>query len=683
MIDKKNEGSASSPQDTATTQVHNNSESSEKQSCVVVGQTITAGSETEISLGNDYLPEQPYGPICSVFGAPVNNTSNYTNVGWCELFDKITGSPTILPDNSHKEKAENGAYYVRGFIDGTRKDENLGKCSLIILDVDKPIDGQPLPTPEEIHVVLKDVTHAVHSSATPGRSRIIFLVQTYDKEQTDELTYAAYRLCIERGLKFAFAGESKTKSQPWFTPQTTDIDLHQAYGTFEGEIFNPDMVEDLQPLPAKNLSEPKNVSDAHNPLRDFIEDLESGTIHEAAKKYAGWLRRTTDHSDKQIFDQLTVLIEAHCSDPDKVERWNKSEREGLEDWFVNNVDGHEKIEKFAPQDSPEDILQDFKVTDEYVNGLGKEEWLYPDLVIAGHILVIIAMSGGGKTTFLFNEVVPYIVRMGRKVFYVDADSPSSEHKTMKIHADKVGFTLINPTVNVGTGIDSFVRKLSAMVDSGVDLSGHVFIFDTLKKFTDLMNKSAVKDFFSLCRTMNSRGATCVFAAHANKYRDKEENLIPEGVGDVKNDADDLILFEREKKYNGINVTTVVDIDKGAKTRGIFNPFSFHIDKNREVTMYDKPLDLPDRSEKNPYKVTNDEILNMIEGWLCKVGIPICQTELVKKVHSELRGLAGERRIKNLLAINSCVRREGEKGLLRFEYFKGNRNTHMYSCPTES
>ena len=31
----------------------------------------------------------------------------------------------------------------------------------------------------------------------------------------------------------------------------------------------------------------------------------------------------------------------------------------------------------------------------------------------------------------------------------------------------------------------------------------------------------------------------------------------------------------------VNETTIVDIDLGAKTRGIFKPISFHIDKNRE------------------------------------------------------------------------------------------------------
>jgi len=664
---KKERGGCTLPKDTATTQVYNNSQSSKKQP-----KTIAEGLQTADAKCHEEA-------ICSIFEAPVNNTTRYVNVSWRGLFDKLTGAPTILSDNNHTEKAKNGAYFVRGLINGERNDDNLGECSAVILDVDTPINDEPMPTPLESHTALKDVTHAVHSSATPGRSRIIILMEPYDKAQTDQMTYAAYQLCTDKGLKFAFAGESKTKSQPWFLPQTTNPEQHQAFGTFSGTLFNSSMVKNLNQLPDKKLHKPKKITGEHNPLRDFIDDLENGTIHETVKKYAGWLRRTSNLSIKQIFDNIGVLIDEHCSNTAKIDRWHESEREGLEGWFVNNVNGGE-FTKFSSQDSPEDILQKFEVTNEYVDGLGEEKWLFPNLVIAGHILVIIAMPGGGKTSIFFYFVAATIVGNGAKVFYVDADSPTSEHKTMKKFADKNGFIFINPTVNVGTGVQDFVQTLHDMVENGVNLSGYVFVFDTLKKFTDLMSKQAVKKFFSLCRTMNNRGATCIFLAHANKYRDKEDMLIPEGVGDVKNDTDDLIFLEREKKPNGIDITTVIDIAKGAKTRGIFNPISFHIDKNREVTMYEGALNLPDRAATKAKKATDDEILNIAESILIDVGDPICKSELVKKTHAVLRDIAGEQRIKDVLTINSCLKRDGEKSIQPFEYFKGDRNAQMFSTP---
>lgn len=619
--------------------------------------------------------------IASVFDAPVSNTIKYRDVTWRQLYENLTTpTPTILQDNSHASKAEYGSYFVRGIIEGTRKDSNLGPCSLVVMDIDTSLDNKPLPDPKESTEKLNDIQHVVYSTATPGRSRIVFHVAPYPKEDTDKVTRAAYQLCRERGLNFAFAGESKTKSQPWFLPQATDITNYQAFGTLEGRMFSIDMVSSScrdQETVNENTGDQKGASEGHTPLREFITALENGTIHEAAKRFAGWKRRTTNLSIGQIFDEITVLIDLHCSDPTKVKRWHESERKGLEDWFRNNV-GEEGVKKIYSTDSSLDVLKSFEVTDEYVNRLGKEQWLFPNIIISGHLLVIIAIPGGGKTTILFNYVVPHMVSQGAKVFYIDADSPVSEHKRMKAFADENGFTLLNPTVNVGTGVDSLIQTLNEMANSGMDLSGLVFIFDTLKKFADLMSKNSVKSHFSLLRTLNSRGATCICLAHSNKYRDKDENLIPEGVGDVKNDVDDLVFFEREKKPGGIDVTTIVDIDKGAKTRGIFKPISFHIDENRNVTMYDTALELTERNGKTTRKATENEILDIADEILRESSEPVGKTELAKRVHSVVGGLPGEQKIKDILTANSALKGSSAASRTRFVYTKGDRNSFLFS-----
>jgi archaellum biogenesis ATPase FlaH len=620
--------------------------------------------------------------ICSVFAAPVKNTINFVNVSWEELFDRLTTpNPTILTDNSPKEKADNGAYFVRGVIEDKRKDSNLGQCSLVIIDVDKSLEGEPLPQPDEIHKALKGIRHAVHSTASPGRCRIVAPVKPYDKSETDRITLSFYHFCQERGLHFAFAAESGTKSQPWFLPQTTDIKNHQAFGTLVGEMFHIGMIKDLHPaheeeVIARDLCNvPESVD---SPLGMFLDALASGTIHEAVKKYAGWKRRTTNLTMKQIFDDIEILIDANCSDLAKVKRWHESERKGLEDWFRDNV-GEGGVKKFSPTDSAIDILKVFEVTEDYVNGLGKEKWLFPNLIIASHLVVIIALAGGGKTTIFFNYVVPYMVNQGAKVFYIDADNPASEHKKMKTFVDEIGFTLLNPNVIVGRGVDTFRQTLTEMVNSGTDLSGHVFIFDTLKKFTDLMSKSDVKDFLTLCRTMNNRGATCIFLAHANKFRDKNENLIPEGVGDVKNDVDDLIFFERVKKPGGIDVTTLVDVDKGAKTRGIFQPISFHIDTERKVSMYENALALPKLIDKSNQKATGEEILDIAEEILLEANEPVAKTDLIKMVYRAAGGLASEQRINNALTQNSALKGAKSGQWMRFLYTKGDRNSILFTC----
>jgi len=325
--------------------------------------------------------------------------------------------------------------------------------------------------------------------------------------------------------------------------------------------------------------------------------------------------------------------------------------------------------------SVDDVFGEYTVTEEYVSGLGQEKWLYPDLVISGHILVLIAMSGGGKTTFLFCEVAPYMAKNGATVYYIDADSPASEHKAMKAFADAAGFKFINPTTRIGRSIKDFVADLQKLVKSGADLTGRVFIFDTLKKFTDLMNKTSVKDFFSLCRSMNNLGATCVFSAHANKFRDKEGHLIPEGVGDVKNDTDDLILFERQPRpAGGINVTSVVDPDKGAKTRGLFKPFSFTITVDREIQHRKDVIDPVDYSTTRAPMATDEEILQAAEDLLREAATPIPKTTLSANIRDKIDG-AGIKRIRRIITANAA--KVGScKRPTRFEYSIGPRGVQM-------
>ena len=328
---------------------------------------------------------------------------------------------------------------------------------------------------------------------------------------------------------------------------------------------------------------------------------------------------------------------------------------------------------------PAALLGRYEVKTEYVERLGKEEFLIEFLLIRGHILVVIAMSGGGKTAFWFRHAAPLLAGKGLSVWYLDADSPASEHKVMKELADKHKFRLLNPDANVGAGIAEMRKDLEKIATSDHDLSGWVLIFDTLKKFTDLMSKGSVKDFFTLCRKLTSKGATVVLLGHANKYRSKPEgHLIAEGVGDVRSDTDELIFFERKKNENtrGLDITTDPDPDHGAKVRGIFRPFSFHIGPDREVTLYDKPVDMPDHTLTATPTATEEEILDAAAGFLAEAGEPVAQTTLVSQVRAMVT--AGRDRVRALIVANSM--KDGGEGNKRFVYTIGARGRLDYSLP---
>lgn len=328
---------------------------------------------------------------------------------------------------------------------------------------------------------------------------------------------------------------------------------------------------------------------------------------------------------------------------------------------------------------PAALLGRYEVQTEYVERLGKEEFLIENLLVRGHILVVIAMSGGGKTAFWFRYAAPVLARKGMTVWYLDADSPASEHKAMKEIADRHKFRFLNPDANVGAGVAEMRKDLEKIATSDHDLSGWVLIFDTLKKFTDLMSKGSVKDFFTLCRKLTSKGATVVLLGHANKYRSKPEgHLIAEGVGDVRSDTDELIFFERKKNENtgGLDITTDPDPDHGAKVRGIFRPFSFHIGQDREVTIHGKVVEVSNYTQTAALQATEEEIIDAAAGFLAEAGEPVTQTTLVDYVR-DLTG-AGRDRVRRL--INANARRDGTEGRSRFVFTIGARGRLSYSLP---
>jgi hypothetical protein len=325
---------------------------------------------------------------------------------------------------------------------------------------------------------------------------------------------------------------------------------------------------------------------------------------------------------------------------------------------------------------PAELLRGFVMTQEYVSKLGKERFLVPNLLIEQHILTLIAMSGGGKTTYLFFGVCPKLAEMGFNVWYLDADSPASDHKRMKETADRFGFQLVNPDVNSGTDMNGLLANLQEIADASADLSKWVLIFDTLKKFTDLMSKGSIKHFYQMVRKLCNLGATAVLLGHANKYRDKEGNLVFEGTGDVRSDTDELIFLERKINPNGgIDVTTICSHERGAKVRGLFKPFSFHISESREITFHKDVLPPVDFTATSLPKATDDEIVTEAKKYLLTRSEAVLQKQLVQHVSDMLA--AGEKRVRQVVVQNSEPRDAMHRSGMPFVFSCGKRNAHYY------
>lgn len=233
---------------------------------------------------------------------------------------------------------------------------------------------------------------------------------------------------------------------------------------------------------------------------------------------------------------------------------------------------------------PLDWTSEFTVSKAEAEQMIDPKFAYNNLIIEGHVGAYVSPPNGGKTTIMMHvsgEIAPQY-----RVIYVNADTGAGDAKRMIRQAEAGGFTLLLPDMKVGLSMADVVARLEAMSASDSDLKQVVFIFDTLKKMTDVISKAQSKRLYGLLRSLSAKGATVALLAHTNKYKDADGKPIYEGTGDLRSDVDELIYLVPKKNGDGsMTVSTLPD-----KVRGEFRPITFEISAQREVRLLDEYID---------------------------------------------------------------------------------------------
>jgi len=236
------------------------------------------------------------------------------------------------------------------------------------------------------------------------------------------------------------------------------------------------------------------------------------------------------------------------------------------------------------QTDPFKGLLTMEVTEEIVEKIADAKFAWRELIPQGHMFVLCAKANGGKTTFMVH-VSAELSKNGYRVMYINADASASDIKHYQHHAKDHGYSLINPDLTNGSA-ERVIEEMRNLARSNADFSKDVIVLDTLKKFTDMMNKTRAKEFYSLVRTLTAKGMTVICLAHTNKYDDADGKPMFEGTGDTRNDCDELIYLIPVKNLDGtITVSTLAD-----KTRAPIKDISFIITADREVQILDEHID---------------------------------------------------------------------------------------------
>lgn len=172
-------------------------------------------------------------------------------------------------------------------------------------------------------------------------------------------------------------------------------------------------------------------------------------------------------------------------------------------------------------------------------------FILADIALLGQWTTIYAAPNTGKTLltlWLLREALFADLVDGDFVFYVNADDNYRGIVEKTEFAEHVGFHLIAPNQN---GFNC-ARILELMTDLVADeqARGVIIILDTLKKFTDLMQKREATEFGNISRSFVSAGGTLICLAHTNKHKNADGKSVYSGTSDIRDDSDCAYIIEK-------------------------------------------------------------------------------------------------------------------------------------------
>lgn len=191
--------------------------------------------------------------------------------------------------------------------------------------------------------------------------------------------------------------------------------------------------------------------------------------------------------------------------------------------------------------------------------------LLDGLALIGQATVFFAAPNTGKTLLVLWLLIEAIKERRidpALVFYLNCDDSLSGLIQKVELAEKYGFHMVAEGYQ-GFEARKFVALLHELIASD-QARGVVIVLDTLKKFTDLMDKRTSAGFMTVIRKFVLKGGTVVLLAHTNKNPGPDGKPVFAGTTDVLDDVDcGYIMWATDDPDTGKRVVQF----ENRKTRG--------------------------------------------------------------------------------------------------------------------
>lgn len=301
------------------------------------------------------------------------------------------------------------------------------------------------------------------------------------------------------------------------------------------------------------------------------------------------------------------------------------------------------------------------------------------IAILGQATAIYAKPNTGKTLlviWLLIEAIKSSEIKSEDIYYINADDNFRGLVEKLKLAEEYGFQMLAPGYN-NFKAKNFLHYIKQMI-ANKSASGKVIILDTLKKFTNLMDKEMSSDFMRIGRSFVINGGTLILLAHTNKRRDEDKKVVFGGTSDIVDDVDcaytldqieingttKKVLFENIKSRGDVarEVVYSYSIAEGKTYDDLLESVRAHNDEDMAEARKQRDIDI--KLEQNM------EAINAITEAL-KRGITL-KTELIETAHKE--SCISKRKL-----IKTLDEHTGDNYLAgqRWAYEKGDKNTKIY------
>lgn len=283
----------------------------------------------------------------------------------------------------------------------------------------------------------------------------------------------------------------------------------------------------------------------------------------------------------------------------------------------------------------------------------KDKFVIEGLAILGQWTTFYAAPNTGKTLIALAGLRVQIESgeiLGENVFYVNADD-SYNAAVAKIEiAEDFGMEMLVPNHNEFKSND-MIPILKELTEQH-KARNKIVVLDTLKKFTDLMDKKSATAFGHVAREFVAAGGTLICLAHTNKHKNSDGRGVYAGTSDISDDADCYYIVDKVQfdQPSGTHVVEFInhksrgDVEPSVSYQYIRSLGESYLDLLNSVKRLD-PTALDRIKSQSEFDKQLELDFELIEA-ICEAirSSPLAKSELITKVnkssgfsHNKIRG----------------------------------------------